>query len=273
MQQTKLWTALITPFDNNGKIDYGSLENLILKQQQANNGILILGSTGEALALSLTEKKQIIKLIAKLNLSIPVMVGVGGFRLPDQIEWVEFCQQQQNISSFLLVTPLYAKPNVKGQTMWFQALLDKSKLPCMLYNIPSRTGVELHPQVLTALKDHPNLWALKEAGGNINDYQKYSAAASKLEIFCGNDDQITDYLALGAKGLVSVMANVWPQVTKEYITKTNGKNISTLAWQKACKKLFVVTNPIPTKAMLYKKGWIKSPYLRLPLTHEDMSDE
>ena len=270
LDQYSLWTALVTPFDEQGAIDFVSMQALIEKQQAAGNAILILGSTGEALALSSDEKKQVVQFVSSLQLSIPVMVGVGGFRLPDQLEWIEFCQQQNNISCLLLVTPLYAKPAAKGQIIWFQTLLDKAQLSCMLYNIPSRTGVSLSPQVLTELKDHPNLWAIKEASGSLDDFHSYQSAAPNLAFYSGNDDLIP----MGSQGLVSVVANVWPEATKLYVAKNlaGQRDPSFSVWRDACQALFQVSNPIPVKTLLHKKQWIKSPTLRPPLTHEDIQD-
>lgn len=271
LEQYKLWTALVTPFDKKDQIVYADLKKLLLKQQQAGNGVLILGSTGEALALSLEEKKQIVKFVSELKLSVPIMVGVGGFRLEDQLAWIEYCQQY-DVASFLLVTPLYAKPSAKGQVAWFKALLDKADRPCMLYNIPSRTGVALHPKVLTKLHEHPNFWAVKEASGTLEDFQKYRDAAPDLAIYSGNDDLMPHYGLMGCQGLVSVVANAWPDATKIYVDKClKGKGVEVLPlWQAASAAMFQVSNPIPVKALLCEKQWISTPNLRLPLSHKDL---
>jgi len=274
LNQYSVWTALITPFDEQGDIDFTSLQKLIEKQQEAGNAVLILGSTGEALALSVEEKKQVVKFVSNLKLTIPVMVGVGGFRLQDQLDWIGFCNRQNNISSFLLVTPLYAKPALKGQVKWFRALLDEAKHPCMLYNIPSRTGVSLYPQVLTMLKDHSNLWSLKEASGTLGDFRNYQEASPELALYSGNDDLMLDYARMGGKGLVSVVANVWPHATRLYVERCLAGQSDDLfpIWKDACNALFQVSNPIPVKVLLYKKQWITSPTLRSPLTYEDIKD-
>ncbi len=274
IDQYCVWTALVTPFDEQGDIDFVSLLKLIEKQQEARNAILILGSTGEALALSIEEKKQVVKFVSNLKLTIPVMVGVGGFRLQYQLRWIEFCNQQNNISCFLLVTPLYAKPALKGQVKWFRSLLDEAKYPCMLYNIPSRTGVSLCPQVLTMIKNHSNLWSLKEASGTLDDFHNYQVASPQLSLYSGNDDLMLDYARMGGKGLVSVVANVWPHATKLYVEKCLARKSDDLfpVWKDACDALFQVSNPIPVKVLLYKKQWIKSPTLRPPLTYEDIKD-
>ena len=270
VQQYSLWTALVTPFNDDGSVDYASMENLIEKQQEANNGILILGSTGEGLSLSIEEKQQVIKFVNDLKLTIPVMVGIGGFRIEDQLELMQYCHQY-NVDCFLLVTPIYAKPNVKGQIKWFTGLLDKAERPCMLYNIPSRTGVNLYPEVLRKLKKHPRLWALKEGSGTLADFQEYRKAAPRLPIYSGNDDFMPHYGLMGAVGLVSVVANAWPKATKLYVEKSlSGDTNLFPLWQCACAAMSQVTNPIPVKTLLHEKQWIKTPTLRLPLTHEDI---
>src|SRR5690625_2718642 len=161
IEQTKLWTALITPMHDDGEINIEELASLIHRQDEAGNGVLILGSTGEGLALSLEEKKEVLETASSLNLNVPLMAGVGGFNLRSQIEWIEYCHAFE-IDFFLLVTPLYSKPAVKGQTVWFRELLNVAERPCMIYNVPSRTGVKLDPKTIEELSDHPNLAGLKE---------------------------------------------------------------------------------------------------------------
>ena len=175
-----LYTAIITPMLNNGEIDYISFEKILKFQAESNSGILILGSTGEALALSFEEQCEVIKFTCSLNLNTPIMVGVGGYQLNNQINWINFCNQQ-NIDSLLLVTPLYAKPGTLGQTHWFETLLDTAQKPCVLYNVPSRTGINLCYKTLETLKNHKNLWAIKEASGDFKRFQKYIAIAPNLK--------------------------------------------------------------------------------------------
>lgn len=111
---TQTWTAVVTPMHENGELNLEDLASLIYKQDEAGNGVLVLGSTGEGLALGLEDKKQVVKTASSLNIEIPVMAGVGGFNLRHQLEWIEYCHQFE-IDAFLLVTPLYAKPGAKGQ--------------------------------------------------------------------------------------------------------------------------------------------------------------
>lgn len=269
-----LWTALVTPMKDNGELDLDDLASLIHKQDEAGNGVLLLGSTGEGLALDLEDKKKVVKTASSLNIEVPLMAGLGGFNLREQLEWIEYCHEYK-IDSFLLVTPLYAKPDLKGQTAWFKALLDAADKPCMVYNVPSRTGVKLHPEVLSELSGHPNLFGLKEASGSIDDYQEFRKAAPAFNIFSG-EDALTPFMAMaGCSGLVSVASNVWPNETHRYVELClEGKGPELLPlWQECTGALFIKSNPIPAKVLLKEKGWIKTSALRPPLTDEEITDE
>lgn len=273
LEQTILWTALVTPMKENGDVNPDELASLIHRQDEAGNGVLVLGSTGEGLALSPEDKKKVVETASSLNLDVPLMVGVGGFNLRRQLEWIEYCNQFE-IDSFLLVTPLYAKPNVKGQIQWFEALLNAADKSCMLYNVPSRTGVKMHPDVISTLADHKNMYALKEASGSIDDYQEFRKRAPQLPIYSGDDGLTPFFAAAGCQGLVSVMANVWPKATHRYTKRClqgRGQELLPL-WQECSDTLFSVSNPIPTKVLLAEKGWINSATLRLPLTSDEIED-
>lgn len=273
LKKTILWTALVTPMKKNGDIKSDELASLIHRQDEAGNGVLVLGSTGEGLALSLNDKKKVVETASSLNLDVPLMVGVGGFNLRKQLQWIKYCNQFE-IDSFLLVTPLYAKPDVKGQIQWFKALLNAAGKPCMLYNVPSRTGVKMHPDVISALTNHKNMYALKEASGSIDDYQEFRKRAPELPIYSGDDGLTPFFAAAGCQGLVSVMANVWPKATHRYIKwclKGRGPELLPL-WQECSDTLFSASNPIPTKVLLTEKGWINSATLRLPLTADEIED-
>jgi len=273
VQEVTLWTALVTPMKKNGELDLEDLASLIHRQNEAENGVLVLGSTGEGLALSVEDKKKVVKTASSLNVDIPVMVGVGGFNLSKQLEWIEYCQQFE-IDCFLLVTPLYAKPDLKGQTDWFKTLMDAADKPCMIYNVPSRTGVKLKPEVLKTLENHPNLFGLKEASGSVSEYQVFRKTVPSLKFFSG-DDGLTPFFAMaGCEGLVSVAANVWPEATHRYLDlclEGRGPELLPL-WQECTDALFSASNPIPSKVLLNKKGWIKVPVLRPPLTEKEIQD-
>ena len=273
LTNTKIWTALVTPMKENGDLDLEDLASLIHKQDEAGNGILVLGSTGEGLALGLDEKEQVVNTASSLNIDVPLMVGVGGFNLRRQIEWIEYCHEYDP-DAFLLVMPLYSKPDLKGQIEWFKSLMDAAEKPCMLYNVPSRTGSWLQKEALKTLSEHPNLYALKEAGGSIEQFQGYGEAAPTVPLYSG-DDGMTPYFSMnGCQGLVSVTANVWPEATHAYLEQClEGKGKELVPrWKEPIKAMFSASNPIPSKVLLREKGWIKSSTLRPPLTDKDLPD-
>lgn len=273
VEETKLWTALITPMHKNGDLHLEDLASLCHRQNDADNGILILGSTGEGLALSLEEKKEVVKTASSLNIDVPVMVGVGGFNLKEQIEWIEYCHQF-DVDSFLLVTPLYSKPGPKGQVAWFESLLNAADKPCMLYNVPSRTGTDMHPLVLEELGGHENFFAVKEASGDIADFQNYRKSAPKQAFYSGDDAWTPFFAMAGCNGLVSVAANVWPAATHRYLDwclAGRGPELLPL-WQECTDALFEAPNPVPAKVLLKEKGEISNATLRSPLTEDEIND-
>lgn len=273
MKNIKLWTALITPMKEDGSIHFSDLEKLVHRQENAGNGILLIGSTGEGLALSDPEKHEVVEYVAGMKPSVPLMVGVGGFNLEVQKKWIEICNSM-NVDAFLLVTPLYAKPGPRGQVHWFKSLMDTAEKPCMLYNIPSRAGTKMPVPVLKELESHPRLWAVKEASGSIDDYLAFRNAASAVPLYSGDDGMMPFFSAAGSGGLVSVAANVWPEATGLYVEKCLAGETESLfpVWSDAVDALFSASNPIPAKLLLKEKGVIEHAVLRPPLVTEELED-
>lgn len=267
-----VWTAIITPMHPDGSVDYESLENLLKQQESAGNGITILGSTGEALNIDDDEKKKILELACSLKLSVPLMAGVGGINLNTQKQWVEHLNTLP-IDCYLLVVPLYAKPGINGQYGWFKELMDTSDRPCMLYNIPGRTAKSLEFETLTMLSGHKNFWAIKEASGSEEEFSKYVKAAPGALMMSGDDMMLPAFAKLGAKGVVSVASNVWPEATGLYAEQClDGSFASSDVWKPAIEALFSASNPVPVKALMYELGMIKSATVRLPLSDKDLED-
>ncbi len=267
-----VWTAIVTPMLANGSIDYESFGALLKKQEAAGNALTILGSTGEALTIDESEKREILDFVLGLNLKVPIMVGIGGINLKLQKKWVEYLNTLV-VDCYLMVVPLYSKPGVHGQYGWFRELLDISDKPCMLYNVPGRTAKELELEAAQMLADHPRFWAVKEASGSEESFSKYAKGLPNVRMMSGDDPMLPAFAKLGAKGVVSVAANVWPEATHEFARQcTNGTFMDNDIWQKSTKALFCASNPIPAKALLYDLGRIKSPELRLPLSSKDMPD-
>lgn len=271
IQDQKLWTAIITPMLSDGAVDYESFEKLIRKQEAADNGVLLIGSTGEGLALDDEEKKEIVEFAAGLKVKIPLMAGVGGMNITRQKAWIKHCNHL-GIDAFLLVTPLYSKPGPQGQFQWFKELLDTAEKPCMLYNIPSRTGIDLHLKTAEMLADHPNLWAIKEASGSVVHYRQFRGVVPSVSLYSGDDALLPAFKPFGCAGLVSVASNIWPEETKLYVERCLGGETDSLfpIWDRAVKALFSASNPVPVKRLLHITGQISSPGLRLPLTEKEL---
>ena len=265
-----LWTAVVTPLLDNGKVDLESLSKLVSQQEAAGNGLLILGSTAEALNLSLAHKKEILEHVIGLKPSSPIMVGVGGHLLEECLEWVNYLERLP-IHAYLMVTPLYAKPGLKGQTQWFKTLMDAVTRPVMLYNVPGRTAVAMHPEAVRSLCTHKNFWAIKEASGSVERMKEFLAAAQGKSIYCGDDALLPEFSAAGAVGLVSVASNAWPKETHLYVKQCLSHTFKAKElWTQASNSLFVVSNPVPVKRLLAERGDIRSAKMVPPLSHEDM---
>lgn len=265
-----LWTAVITPMMENGAVDFESLTRVVNQQIEAKNGLLILGSTAEALNLSLKDRKSIIEHVVNMKPAMPIMVGVGGNLLQEQKEWISYLETLP-VHSYLLVTPHYAKPGNKGQFEWFKALMDTSSRPCMLYNVPGRTGVAMSVEAVSRLNGHRNFWAIKEASGSVEKFKEYLQAAGGKGVYCGDDALMPDFANAGSCGLVSVASNAWPKETHLYVEQCLKKTFDAKElWTKASNSLFVCSNPVPVKRLMFERGVIRSAKMAAPLSHEDM---
>ncbi len=272
-----LWTALITPFNQDNSIDFESLQVIAIEQAKAGNALLLLGSTGEGLALTTNEQLSVVKFVCQLTLNVPIMVAVGGYNLAEQVAWLAQCNELA-IDAYLLATPLYAKPGGIGQTQWFTTLLDEAKFPCMLYNVPSRSGTEIPVSTVQSVQNHPNCWAMKEASGDLNKFLHYSEHCPHIDLYSGEDAMLPYLVAGGAKGLVSVCANAWPEATHCYVeqclTKHGLDNQALFPlWKNAVEALFSVANPIPVKVLMHKNNTISTAILRAPLTHLELAED
>lgn len=266
-----LWTAVVTPLNEDGKVDFESLTKVVNQQVEANNGLLILGSTAEALNLNLATKKAIIEHVINMKPAAPIMVGVGGHLLEECMEWVSYLETLKT-DAYLMVTPLYAKPGAQGQYNWFKALMDAVTRPVMLYNVPGRTAIAMSTEAVTRLKDHKNFWAIKEASGSVEKMKEYLAACGNGKVFCGDDALMPDFALAGSCGLVSVASNAWPKETNLYVQQCLKKTFDAKElWTKASNSLFIASNPVPVKRLMFERGTITTPKMAAPLSHADMS--
>lgn len=264
-------TAIVTPLTANG-IDYEQFGRLIEWQiAQGIDAIVSVGTTGEGSTLTDAEHKDAIKFcVDKVNGRVPVIAGTGSNDIAYAIELTKFACEV-GADAMLLVTPYYNKATQKGLITSFKAIADASTKPCILYNVPSRTGCNLLPESVLDLADHPNIVGIKEASGNISQIAKLaSLVGDKIDIYSGNDDQIIPVLSLGGKGVISVLSNVMPKETSDMCKLyMEGKTQQALKMQldllPLIDALFMEVNPIPVKAAVAKMGFGEN-YLRLPLT-------
>ena len=265
-----LWTAMVTPLFSSSQVDYASLEKLLTLQEQVSNGVLLLGSTGESLGFNGEEKKEILNFCLQRRPQIPLMVGVGGIHLPSTLEWLDYLEKM-DVDCYLLTTPVYTRPGKWGQYDWFKKLLDRASRPCLLYNVPSRTGCFLDYKTVELLSEHPRFWGIKEASGKVCDFLKYKKVAPKAKIFSGDDALFSEFSCYGIDGLISVASNVWPSATKRYVeTAMEGRLKEASGWREVCEKLFTASNPIPVKAIMAYKELIADNTVRPPLSSKDL---
>ena len=264
-------TAIITPLNEQG-IDYEAFGRLIEWQiEQGIDAIVSVGTTGEGSTLTDEEHKQAIKFtVEKVAGRVPVIAGTGSNDIAYAIDLTKYACEV-GADAMLLVTPYYNKATQKGLIASFTAVADASTKPCILYNVPSRTGCNLLPESVAVLAKHPNIVAIKEASGNISQIAKLaSLCGDEIDIYSGNDDQIIPVLSLGGKGVISVLSNIMPNATsmmvKDYLNGNTEKALkSQLDLLPLINQLFVEVNPIPVKAACAKMGFGEN-YLRLPLT-------
>ena len=217
MKNQILYTACVTPFSKCDElIDYNSFEKLLKSQENAKNGILLLGSTGESLSLSDDEKRQIVNFACELKLDAEIIIGVPSYNLNVALDWIDFCNQLP-INGYLMTTPIYTKPGIVGQTRWFEKLLDKSKHHSILYNIPGRSGIKLHNETVQNLASHPNFCAIKDSSGTIDSLVEYQIFAPNISVYCGDDYMMPSMATEGAIGLISVISNAFPKATRNYV--------------------------------------------------------
>ncbi|QEM74021.1 4-hydroxy-tetrahydrodipicolinate synthase [Chlamydia abortus] len=264
----KLLTASVTPFLPDHSIDFLSFENLLRFQERESHGVVLLGSTGESLSMTAKEKESLVSYACSLNLKVPIIVGVPGTSLHEASEWIHTCQSYP-IYGFLITTPIYTKPGVHGQTLWFESLLNKANKPAILYNIPSRSGTTLYLDTVRSLAAHPFFYGLKDSGGSIKHCQEYAQMSSDFVLYCGDDGLWPQMYECGAQGLISVLSNIWPKEAREWVEDPHHQYRADL-WREVSSWLNQTTNPIAIKALLAYEQVIAHNTLRLPLSIQDL---
>ena len=271
-------TAIVTTMTKDG-IDYAQFSRLIEWQiAEGIDAIVAVGTTGEGPTLNDEEHREAIRFcVEQVAGRVPVIAGTGSNDTAYAVSLTEFACEV-GADAMLLVTPYYNKATQAGLIQSFTAVADASTKPCILYNVPSRTGCNLLPQTVAKLAEHPRIAAIKEASGDISQVAKIAAlCGDKLDIYSGNDDQIVPILSLGGKGVISVLSNVMPRQTGEMCRRffqgdAAGAAQLQLQLLPLIDALFCEVNPIPVKAAMAAMGYGEN-YLRLPLTPMEPAHE
>ena len=265
--------AIVTPFKENGEVNYEKFGALIEDQiAGVTDAIIVCGTTGESSTLTHEEHIDVIAYCVKqVNGRIPVVAGTGS-NCTQTAVYLSVEAEKAGADGLLLVSPYYNKATQKGLYAHYKTVADAVKLPCILYNVPSRTGCNIAPETAAALcKEVENIVGVKEASGNISQITRLmSLADGKVELYSGNDDQIVPLLALGGKGVISVLSNVAPKQTHDICASffegdVAGSCAEQLRAIPLCSALFCEVNPIPVKKALTLMGKIGGT-LRMPLT-------
>lgn len=265
--------ALVTPFFEDGTVNYKKLEEIIEEQiAGGTDSIIICGTTGESSTMTHEEHMDVIRYCCKVvNKRIPVVAGTGSNCTREAIDMSK-AAEDAGADGLLLVTPYYNKATQKGLIEHFTAIANAVKIPIILYHIPGRTGVTMTPETMAALFHNVgNIVGVKEASGNLSAIAKLiNLTGGKMDVYSGNDDQIVPLLSLGGKGVISVLSNVAPAQTHEICASYFAGDV-----KKSCQMqidaiplieaLFCEVNPIPVKAAMNLMGKEVGP-LRLPLT-------
>ena len=269
--------ALVTPMEEGGEVDYESLEKLIdWHINHGTNGIVSVGTTGESATLDVDEHLEVIKhTVEHVNSRVPVIAGTGANSTSEAIELTQ--ESKQNGADFaLIVTPYYNKPTQKGLISHYTKLANEVDIPQILYNVPSRTACDILPETVEILSTHNNIVGIKEAVDSkerIDDLITISSNNQNFQLFSGDDPSFIKMIQKGGDGVISVAANVVPNKISEICKLVEEKKHDEATFidntlSNLYDLLFIESNPIPVKWMLFKMNLIKNS-IRLPLEELD----
>ena len=274
--------AIVTPFTQDDKVNFEELGKMIDFQiAGGTDAIIICGTTGESSPLTHEEHDACIKFAVEHTAGrVPVIAGTGSNSTAEAIR-LSTHAQNNGADALLLVTPYYNKATQKGLIQHYTAIANSVDLPIILYNVPSRTGVNILPQTaVTLAKNVKNIVAVKEASGNISQVAELAALADGcIDIYSGNDDQVVPLLSLGGVGVISVLSNVMPKLTHDMVMSYLNGDVKLsrqlqLSVMNLNKALFCEVNPIPVKEALNMMGWnagaVRSPLCEMEPQHKEL---
>lgn len=267
---TGMLVALVTPFKN-GQVDYAAIERLVdWHVEQGTDGLVPVGTTGESPTVDIAEHQKIVKTVVERSAGrIPVVAGTGGNATAEAIHLTRYAKDVGADGS-LQVCPYYNKPTQEGLYRHFAAIAEAVDLPMVLYNIPGRTGVSLAPATIARLAQLPQVVAVKEATGSMDQASEILAQCD-LVVLSGDDSLTLPLMAVGAQGVISVVGNLVPKDMKRLTDAMLAGDVATA--QEAhrrlfplCRAMFIETNPIPVKTAMKMAGLLESDEKRLPMT-------
>lgn len=274
------YVALVTPMDESGGVDYAALEKLVkFHIQKGTHGLVAVGTTGESATLPFDEHIEVVKrVVAYTDKAIPVIAGSGA---NSTAEAIFLSKQMANtgIDGFLSVVPYYNKPQQRGMVAHFNAIADATDLPVLLYNVPGRTVADMLPETVAELAEHKNIVGLKDATGDLERFKATRAVVpDDFVILSGDDASSCEFLCAGGDGVISVTANIAPDIIAKMCEAAAAKKFEqarTLNSRVAelHKALFIEPNPVMPKWALYKMGMMATANLRLPMVLPELSSQ
>lgn len=263
--------AIVTPFNQDGSVNFSKLGELVDWQiQNGTDGIVALGTTGESATMTDEEDDAVCEYVIKrVNGRIPVIVGSGSNCTASMLE-KSLRYQAMGAQGLLIISPYYNKTNEEGMYRHFATVVDAVDIPCILYNVPGRTGCSISEGVVKRLAGHPNVMGIKEASGNMSYACKIARyLGPDFAMYSGNDDITVPILSVGGSGVISVLANILPKQTHDMVMSylsgdTAAATAAQLRYLELINSLFLEVNPIPVKAALNMMGWEVGP-CRMPL--------
>lgn len=268
-----LGTAMITPFDADGAVDYSALEKIVDGQLKGNvDALFVCGTTGEPPTMSASERDKVVRsVIEQVNGKIPVFVGTGSNDCAHAVELSKHAQAM-GADGVLAVTPYYNKCTQEGLYLYYKAINDAIDIPVVAYNVPGRTGVNMKPETVEKLTSLSNIRGVKEASGNIAQILETSRRirGSQINLYSGDDCIAVPIMSVGASGLISVASNAIPATVSEMIHAWFDGNVAKaldmqMKYKPFFDAMFLEVNPIPVKTACALLGMCE-PYMRLPLT-------
>lgn len=263
--------ALVTPFHEDGSVNFEKLKELVeFHIENGTDALIICGTTGEVSTLSDEDQIECIRVAAETAKGrIPVIGGAGSNVTEHAIALAKGCESA-GADGLLIVTPYYNKTTQKGLVEHYTAIAESVNIPIILYNVPSRTGLNIEPKTCEKLSKIKNIIGIKEASGNIGNVAKIAASCPGFDIYSGNDDEVIPVCSLGGIGVISVLANILPKETSEMVHKfidgdAKGAKEIQLKYLELANALFVEVNPIPIKTAMNLMGFNVGPCHR-PLT-------